>query len=1136
MYEVSDKQALDFEELFQQVVDLLKAERRVSYRALKKRFAISDDDLEAIRDELIEAKRLAVDENDKVIVWTAGRPEDDDDVDESVDALAAGVVAPEAERRQLTVVFFDIVGSTELAGQLDPEDWREVLKDYQRCVSEVVEWFDGHVAQYLGDGILAYFGFPRAHEDDARRAVRAGLEVVQAIETLNERLRASRGLSLRVRIGVHTGPVVVGDVGSGSRHEQLALGETPNLAARLQGVAEPNTILISGDTHRLLEEQFHYESLGVHQLRGIADPVSIYRVLADSGIRSRFDNAATGLILPMVGRETELAWLARHWEQVANGTGQSVLITGEHGVGKSRLVQAFKEYVSSHSGRWGVMRGSPYFHHTPLYPLIDIWREAMEWRTDDSNAQKLLKLEASLSQSEVPLEESVPLFASLLHLELPEGRYPVLKLSAEMQKSRTLELLAGMVMEFGRNRPFMLVVEDLQLIDPTTADLLRMLVERVGSRRLLLLFTCQPSVTMNCISHDKVSVLSLERLEAREVAELVLAVTGGKPLPDELVERIVDSTDGVPAAVEEVTKMLLESDLLEDQGERYALRGQIDEIGIPATLQDSLMARLDQLATAKPVAQLCATIGRKFNFEIVAAVSALDRDHLIMELDRLVRAGVLAQRGEPPAATYNFRHAMLQQAAYESLLRSTRREYHRQIATTLRKRFPETPPEVLAYHFTAAGRRTRAIEYWRAAGKAAIQQSANEEAVAHLQNGLELVPKLRDVGKRTARELDLRTHLGPALIAMKGWAAPEVALNYTRARELAQHLEDTKSAPMVLTGLSAYHIVRADYRTASEIVEELFELVRREGSVEAEIAAEAVLGCILMNQGNPAAAIEHFEKGMPDPLPEEGAWLSYHYGQHPRVFCLAMAARAMWLLGYPDQALDKANAAVEAARKIAHPLSEAFALEWIGGLHLSRREPDRTSHYVDEALELSTEQGFPMYKAVATAMRGAILVEDGHADQGLGTIMKGLEDFQATGAMASLTYYLSILAESFAALDRVDEALAALERAFSIAGVTGESWWLAELFRLKGEFLKNKGSSSEDVESCFQEALGVARRQGARSLELRAALSLGTLWLEQGRGNDALDLVGPIYDSFDEGLATGDLVRASNLVKTLRAA
>ncbi len=1133
MQDVSHHQELQFDELLQQVVDLLKSEQRSSYRAIKKRFRLTDDDMEAIKDELIDAKHLAVDEKGKVLVWTGGRSADGGYGNGAQGKVTPGILPPDAERRQLTVLFCDMVGSTQLAGRLDPEDWRDLLQQYQGCVSGVVDLFDGYVAQYLGDGILIYFGFPLAHADDARRAVRCSLEILHAIESLNERLRVERSLRLRVRIGIHTGPVVVGDVGAGTKHEQLALGGTPNLAARLEGLAAPGTILISADTHKLLDQQFHYEALGEKELKGIAAPVEVYRVLADSGIRSRFDRAATGVVLPMIGRQAEMDWLVRHWERAAVGSGQSVLITGEHGVGKSRLVQALKEYVSAHSGRWGVMRGSPYFHNTPLHPIIDIWREAMAWQSGDSDAVKLEKLESSLGQSYMPLAESVPLFAPLFRLPLPPGKYPPLALSPERQKHKTLDLLARLVLEFGYRRPFLLVVEDLQLIDPTTAEWLLMMVRRIESARLMLLFTCQPSITASCVPAKFVDVLNIDRLESGDVERMVLAVTGGKKLPDEVVAQIIDHTDGIPAAVEEVTKMLLESDLLAEEGDHYRLIGSLETMGIPATLQDSLMARLDQLTTAKPVAQLCATIGRYFDFKIVAAMSTLDRPTLTGELDRLVRAGVLAQRGEPPEASYNFRHSMLQQAAYQSLLKKTRRSYHLQIAKTLQKRFPDTPAEVMAHHFAEAGRPVVAAEYWRKAGEAAIEQSANQEAIAHLSKGLDLIEGAPGSCEKTALELNLQINLGPAMIALKGWAAPEVAEIYTRARELSQQLKDTSQASKALLGLAAFHLVRADYRTAHEIIGELFDLARQEGSMEAEVAAEATLGCILMNLGQPGEGVEHLRKGLTDSLPAKHVWLSYHYGQHPQVFCLAMIGRALWLLGYPDQALARATEAVEAAREVSHPLSEAFALEWLGGVHLSRREYKEAHLVAQQALALSTDQGFPMYRATAALTRGTVLVEEGDGEDGIEQIKSSLKDIEATGARVNLPYYLSLLAESYASLSMTTESLETLDRAIGVIKVTGESWWLAEMHRLRGETFRLRGDADASVEVCFEEALLVARQQKAKSLELRAALSLGRVWCDQGKTVVAKELVGAVFDSFGEGLDSGDLVQGSDFLSSL---
>ena len=660
-----------------------------------------------------------------------------------------------------------------------------------------------------------------------------------------------------------------------------------------------------------------------------------------------------------------------------------------------------------------------------------------------------------------------------------------------------------------------------------------MLVRRIESARLMLLFTCQLGFTASCVPEKYVSTLNIGRLEGGDVERMVLAVTGGKPLPDDVVKQIIDHTDGIPAAVEEVTKMLLESDLLADEGDQYRLTGSLETMGIPATLQDSLMARLDQLSTAKPVAQLCATIGRYFDFEIVAAMSALDRKTLTVELDRLVRAGVLAQRGEPPDASYNFRHSMLQQAAYQSLLKKTRRSYHRQIAETLQKKFPHTPAEMMAYHYAEAGRPVEAAEYWRKAGEAAIEQSANQEAIAHLSKGLELIKGIPDSCEKTTLELNLQINLGPPMIALKGWAAPEVAEIYTRARELSQQLRDASQASKALLGLAAFHLVRADYRTAHEIIRELFDLARQEGSMEAEVAAEATLGCILMNLGQPREGVEHLRKGLADSLPARHVWLSYHYGQHPQVFCLAMTGRALWLLGYPDQALARALEAVEAAREVSHPLSEAFALEWLGGIHLSRREYKEARIVARQALSLSTDQGFPMYRATATLMRGRVLVEEGRGEEGIEQIKDSLKDIEATGARVNLPYYLSLLAESYASLSMATKSLETLDRAIGVIKVTGESWWLAEMHRLRGETLKLRGDTDDAVEVCLEEALLVARQQKAKSLELRAVLSLGRVWFDEGKTAEAGELIVPVFDSFGEGLDSGDLLQASDFLSSL---
>ncbi|HEX2185917.1 MAG TPA: adenylate/guanylate cyclase domain-containing protein, partial [Chloroflexota bacterium] len=598
------------------------------------------------------------------------------------------------------MLFCDLVDSTALASQLDPEEWREVVRAYQDTCAKVIARYDGHVAQYLGDGLLVYFGYPRAHEDDAQRAVRAGLGMVEAMGQLNARLAQERGVQLTVRLGIHTGLVVVGDVGGGARQEQLALGETPNLAARLQGIAAPNTLVISAATFQLLGGFFACQPLGTPPLKGLTQPLAVYRVLYESMARSRLEAAGRTGWTPLVGREQEIGVLLERWAQVKDGLGQVVLLSGEAGIGKSRLVQVLTEQVAAEPRAWHTpCQCSPYHQHTALYPLIDLLeRVVLCFDREESPQQKVGKLEGFVVQYGLPLAEAVPLLAALLSLPLPADYAPVTG-SLEQHKQQTLHVLLTIILRIAAQQPVLFVMEDLHWVDPSTLELLSLLVDQGPTARILALFTCRPDFTPPWTGRAHLTQVTVNRLPRRQAVEVIRQVAHGKLLPPEVVEQIVAKTDGVPLFVEELTKMVLEAGLLQERDERYALAGPLHPLAIPATLHDSLMARLDRLAAVKALAQLGATLGREFSYALLRAVAPWDEATVHRGLHQLVAVEFLYQRGLPPQATYVFKHALIQEAAYQSLLRSTRQQYHQHIAQVVEVRFPElgaTQPELLA--------------------------------------------------------------------------------------------------------------------------------------------------------------------------------------------------------------------------------------------------------------------------------------------------------------------------------------------------------------------------------------------------------------------------------------------------------
>ena len=678
-----------FADILEQTIALLQHQGRISYGALKRRFGLDDAYLEDLKIELIEAQQLARDENGRILVWVGQSTPVPLPVPEPASQPVPTVPhgepphierrTPEAERRQLTVLFCDLVDSTVLAGQLDPEDLREVIRAYQAACATVIERLDGHIAQYLGDGLLVYFGYPQAHEDDAQRAVRAGLGMVAAVQALNAQFAARQGVRVAVRIGIHTGLVVVGDMGGGSRQEQLALGDTPNLAARLQGLAAPDTVVLSAATLRLVQGYFTYQDLGPQLLKGVAAPVHVYRMLGESGVQSRLEAVVPSRLTPLVGREEEVALLQQRWTQATEGQGQVVLLSGEAGIGKSRLVQVLKDHVTNEPHARIEWRGSSYHQQSALYPVIVHLHRLLQWREGETPEDKLRKLETTLAASGLVLPEVVPLLAALLSLPLP-AHYPSLTLTPQRQRQKTLEALLTWLSAEARRQPVLVIVEDLHWIDPSTLELLSLLIDQGASARLCLVLTTRPEFRPPWAMVAHLTTLTLRRFAPAQVTRLATHVAGDKALPPTVLEEVVRKTDGVPLFVEELTKVVLESGLLQEREDRYELTGPLPPLAIPATLHDALMARLDRLAAAKLVAQLGAVIGRTFAYALVQAVAPLDAVTLQGALAQLVDAELIAQRGMPPQATYMFKHALIQDAAYQSLLRSTRQQYHQRIA------------------------------------------------------------------------------------------------------------------------------------------------------------------------------------------------------------------------------------------------------------------------------------------------------------------------------------------------------------------------------------------------------------------------------------------------------------------------
>src|SRR6266481_5819095 len=700
----------------------------------------------------------------------------------------------QAERRQLTVMFCDLVGSTALSTGMDPEDLRDVIASFQNRCSASIQRYDGFVAKYMGDGILVYFGYPRAHEDEAERSVRAGLDIVEAMGELNAAVPRSPGVELAVRIGIATGPVIVGDqIGEGTASETAVVGETPNLAARLQALAQPNQIVISAATRAMLGDHFDLDDLGAYELKGFAEPVPAWRVLSARDVESRFAATRAGSSAPLVGRQEGMGLLWRACEGSCHGRGQVVLIQGEAGLGKSRLVEGLRE-ATGKDHIWVAVRCSPFHTASAFHPIIEHLKRVFGWQPEDAAPQHLAKLEAGLAGFKtLPRSESVRLFADLMSVPAPEDRYPRLSMTAQQQRDATLDAIVAWLIETAERAPVLMAWEDLHWADPTTLETLGMLIEQVPTAAMLVVATYRPELTPPWPQRSHMTPITLNRLERPEVETMVGHLSGGRPLPGEVVDHIVAKADGVPLYVEELTKAILGSGVLEARGDIYVLTGALAQLHIPETLQDSLMARLDRTPRLREVAQLGSVLGREFAYDMISALAGIEEQMLQSGLGQLVVDELLYQRGRPPRSRYLFKHALIQDAAYQSLLKRTRQQYHQQVARLLEDRFPEvasTQPELVAHHYTEANCPAPAIAYWHKAGAAAASQSANLEAIDQFRRGLALVEAVSDPRERAERELDLQMALGPALFATKVRSHPDVGRAYARAWELCRQLDD----------------------------------------------------------------------------------------------------------------------------------------------------------------------------------------------------------------------------------------------------------------------------------------------------------------------------------------------------------
>ena len=1042
-----------------------------------------------------------------------------------------------AERRQVTVMFSDLVGSTALSARMDPEDLREVISAYQKCVAETVRRFGGFVAKYMGDGVLIYFGYPQAHEDDAERTVRAGLELVAAVSDLKTHA------ALQTRVGIATGLVVVGElIGSGASQEQAIVGETPNLAARLQGIAEPNSVVIAESTRRLLGNLFELQDVGAVDLKGISEPVQAWAALRASSAKGRFEALrATGLTA-LVGREEELELVLARWSKAKSGEGQVVLLSGEAGIGKSRLTVALLERLATDPHVRLRHFCSPQHTDSAFYSIIGQWERAARLAHDDTPQARLDKLDAVLTRTSTS-KQNAALFADMLSLP-NDGRYPTLELTPEQRRQRTFEALNLQIEELTSSGPVLMIVEDAHWADPTSLEAFGQAVDLIASLRVLLIVTFRPEFEPPWIGRSHVTAITVNRLAERDVRGMIDNVVGNKLLPPGVRQDISKRADGIPLFVEEMTKAALEAE--SEGAEQRTAVVPLTAPAVPASLHGSLLARLDRVGPAKEVAQIGAALGRKFSHPLLAAVVRKPEAELATALDRLVAAGLLFQQGVPPHATYLFKHALVQDAAYGTLLREPRRALHARIAETLESQFTEiaeNQPELLARHCTEAGLIERAASLWGKAGQRSLERSALVEAAEQLTRALGQIAALSVTPALRREEIKLQVALITPLIHVKGYAAPDTKVAVERARSLIEQVQALGEPPedplllfSVLYGFWIANLVTFNSDVMRELAAQFMALAEKQGAIAPLMIGHRLMGMSLLHTGDIAEGRVHFDRAIALYDPAEHRPLATRFGQDVRVAILSYGSLATWLLGYPDAALADAEHAVKDAREIGQAATLMYAL-----LHASLRliqcgNYATANAQLDEIVALADAKGSLYWKALGMVFQGCELALTGDASNAVHTITSGNTAWRSTGATLFMPLYLSHLAMAHAELGQFDDAWRCIGEAMTTVEATKEKWCEADIHRMAGEIaLLSPERDLAKAEAYFERALAVARKQQAKSWELRAAMSMARLWRDQGKRDDARDLLAPVYDWFTEGFDTLDLKEAKALLDALHA-
>lgn len=1047
----------------------------------------------------------------------------------------------EAERRQLTVLFCDIVNSTAISSQIDPEDLREIIKDYRSTCSEIVSRYGGHVAQHLGDGILVYFGHPVAHEDDACRAAYAGLEIINQIKQSYFPLSDGSQIQLSLRIGIHTGLVVIGMIGSDKR--ALALGDTPNIASRIQDHAEPDTLLTSETTNTLLNTVFNTNLIGKFCLKGFQQPIKLYQVLNVNSSPNAIGISYRLYQSPFIGRNQEVNLLLERLELAKKDHCQFVLLSGEPGLGKTRMVQHIYNRIADKQITLVECLGSRYYKNSFFHPIVELLKVKFGISNDSVNADNLKCLEDNIAAYELTAEIALPALAELLSINY-QDKYPINGESTPQQKKQLIiDSVLDLFQSMARQQFVVFIAEDLQWIDPSTLELIRQLIEKPGLSNFFALYTFRNDFTISFPQQSNLTTIKLNHLTQHQSGRMIHNLCGMKTLPGEIFSEIINRTDGIPLYIEELTNAVLRSENLKERDDCYELIVPMSRIDIPATLQDSLMSRLDNLGNDKELAQICSILGRDFNHELLSAISPQDDHHLQHGLNHLINENIFYLHTHPPGTRYSFRHALLHDTAYQSLLKQTRQKYHQLISTLIKTKFKyiiSENPEIMAYHCTEAGNFKESLEHWLYAGQKAAKQSANKEAIAHYSNGLSALKKLPDSQEKDTWELKFQTHMGIALSICKGYAAPEVENAYSRAKELCNCITDNYAIFPVLCGLWEFYIVRASHDNALNLSRQIMDIAKISQEDEFSIEADRIVGTTLFWRGKLINAMHHFDinNALQSKIKTKPSLSDYC--QDPHVAALANGSCLLWLLGKPDQALKQANYALELSNKLSHPFSRAYALQFLATVHQLRGERDKLEKVSEKLIVLSETYKFPFWAATGKMMFTWARSKNKNIYDSTLDFQAALDRYNMSGNKLALSYFLSLYADLQKQSGNIKVANELVNLAIQETETSNEKYFIAELLRLKGELLSTGDTNinHSDAIDYFIKALEVAQQQGARSLALRILISLADLsdstTIENFSRDELFNMLNSQLEEISEGRDTVDILRARNISDSIK--